>query len=80
MPAVPTDSGCPADGPTGGPTMQDITHNPAAPKLTATPAASSTVFCLDQAINAHSSWKPARTAKNTPDGNQSRQCIGATPM
>lgn len=78
MPAAPTGSGWPADGPTGDPTRQDVTHNPAAPRLAAIPAASTRVPGRDQATYAHRSWNVARAAKNTPDGNQSRQCIGTT--
>lgn len=58
--------------------MQDMTHKLATPALAAIPPARTTVFGRDQATKAHSSCKVARTAKNAPDGNQSRQCIGVT--
>lgn len=57
---------------------QDITHNPAAPALAAIPAARTTGPGRRQAAMAHSSWKPASVAKNSPEGIQSRQCIGVT--
>ncbi len=58
--------------------MQDVTHNAAAPALTVIPAASTRAPGRNQATTAHSSWKIASAAKNNPDGNQSRQCIGVT--
>jgi hypothetical protein len=46
--------------------------------LPAIPAASTNVVGRDQAKKAQISWKAAIDTKNTPDGSQSRQCIGAT--
>lgn len=62
----------------GGPVTQDITHKPAAPRLEAMPANRTTAPGRTQAMKAHSTWNAASAAKNTPDGNQSRQCIGVT--
>lgn len=58
--------------------MQDVTHNAAAPALAAMPAARPQLSGRDHATAAQTSWKVANNAKNTPDGNQSRQCIGVT--
>ena len=58
--------------------MQDMTHSAAAPALAAIPTAKTKVPGRDQATKAQISWNVASTAKNTPDGNQSRQCIGVT--
>jgi hypothetical protein len=46
--------------------------------LPATPAASTNVVGRDQAKKAQINWNTAIDTKNTPDGSQSRQCIGAT--
>lgn len=78
MPAAPAASGCPADGPTGSPAVQDMTHNAAAPTLAAIPAAKTTAPGRDHATKAQISWNAASAAKDNPDGNQSRQCIGVT--
>ncbi len=56
----------------------EVTHNAAAPILAAIPAANNQVWGRDHTAIAHTSWKVASPAKNTPDGNQSRQCIGVT--
>lgn len=58
--------------------MHDITHKVAAPAFPTIPAARTTAFGRDQAMKAHSNWNVASAAKNTPEGTQSRQCIGVT--
>ncbi len=55
-----------------------MTHNAAAPALAAIPAASTRVPGRDHATKAHRSWNTASAAKQAPNGNQSRQCIGVT--
>lgn len=55
-----------------------MTHKAAAPALAAIPAARTQVPGRDHAKKAQISWNVASAAKNTPDGNQSRQCIGTT--
>lgn len=78
MPAASTASGIPALGPRGAPAVRDSTHNPAEPALPTTPAASTSVPGRDHAMKPHNNWNVAIEAKNTPDGIQSCQCVGAT--
>jgi hypothetical protein len=58
--------------------MQDMTHSAAAPALAAIPTAKTKVPGRDQVTKAQISWNAASAAKDNPDGNQSRQCIGVT--
>lgn len=78
MPAASTASAAPALGPNGAPAVLDTTHRAAEPTLAAIPAANSSRVGRDQARNPHASWKTAIDAKNTPEGTQSFQCMGAT--
>lgn len=78
MPAASTASGIPAFGPTGAPAIRDITHRAAELVLPTTPVASTSVPGRDHAMKPHNNWNVAIEAKNTPDGIQSFQCVGAT--